>query len=812
MKLLNKIVGSKLLLPALFVLLTGIVFVKAAPYVKATPLGISNIGQIGGYKNPPMEGSYGGIAKDLNDNIYVTDIQNNRIQKYDNSGTFQQIIGSEEFGPYGANDGQLQSPRDVAVASNGDIYVADTYNSRIQKFNSAGVYQSQFGSAGGQNGQFNYPQGIALDSSNNIYVADTNNYRIQVFNSAGVYQSQFGSNGSADGQFSSPIDIVIDSSNNIYVADYSRIQKFDSNGVHLATFGAGGSGDGQFSRIEGIALDEDGNIFASDSNNYRIQKFNSAGVYQSQFGTYGYGDGQLDNPSGLVLDSNGDILVVDLDNERVQKFNSEGQFLSNIGIPETSIGAYDITADDDHNIYVPQIEGRSAGQFEKYSSAGSRLSSWDYGEERYAYVAAASSTALYSGVTSDGNTMKIVKTDLQGNFISEWDVGSLGLSIAVDNQDNVYWFNYEESIIYKYSSTGQLLDQIGEPGTGDGQISTLGDEGYFYNKLAVDTAGNVYISDIITDGESGYSRIQKFDTNGNFVTKWESDIGTAVQGLGSSPEGFLYAQLYQFDTNSSAIGKFDSNLEILTQYAEEPDEWTGNEFIGYGLAVGSNGRIYSPNISNQSIVILCDHDVSTDNCASTGSPGGGPDTDSDGITNSVEDAAPNAGDGNNDGTPDADQTNVTSLLSPVSNSYVTAIAPEGSTLSNVTLSNENVANTTNNDVAYSYPFGIISFTLTNITPGSSNTVSFIHHNPPTQDLTTYTARKHNPTTNTIFTLTQADHNLSITKLTIDNKPVISLSFTITDGGPLDQDNTANGTIVDPVGLAQASVGVPNTGL
>ncbi|MCV0411499.1 6-bladed beta-propeller [Nitrosarchaeum sp.] len=84
------------------------------------------------------------------------------------------------FGSSGTGNGQFKAPEDVALDASGNIYVADTNNNRIQKFDSSGTYLSQFGSSGNKNGQFRSPEDVALDASGNIYVADTNNHRIQM--------------------------------------------------------------------------------------------------------------------------------------------------------------------------------------------------------------------------------------------------------------------------------------------------------------------------------------------------------------------------------------------------------------------------------------------------------------------------------------------------------------------------------------------------------------------------------------------------------------------------------------------------------
>ena len=218
-----------------------------------------------------------------------------------------------QFGSQGNGDGQFDGPSGVAIDSSGNIYVVDTNNHRIQKFNSEGVYLSQFGSEGNGDGQFAWPRDIAFDSAGNIYIADNVNYRVQKFNSEGVYLSQFGSEGNGNGQFARPFGIALDSSGNIYVADNGnfRIQKFNSEGVYLSQFGSQGNGNGQFASISDIALDSSGNIYVADTYNNRIQKFNSEGVYGFKFGSRG---------DGIAFDSSGNIYIADYGNFRIQKF------------------------------------------------------------------------------------------------------------------------------------------------------------------------------------------------------------------------------------------------------------------------------------------------------------------------------------------------------------------------------------------------------------------------------------------------------------------------------------------------------------
>jgi len=110
------------------------------------------------------------------------------------------------------------------------------------------TFYLKWGSLGSGDGQFNELNGVAADSSDNIYVADRYNYRIQKFTSEGVYLTEWGSYGSGDSQYKLPNGIGVDSSDNIYVVDsYNKnVQKFTSEGVFLTKWGSEGSGDGQF--------------------------------------------------------------------------------------------------------------------------------------------------------------------------------------------------------------------------------------------------------------------------------------------------------------------------------------------------------------------------------------------------------------------------------------------------------------------------------------------------------------------------------------------------------------------------------------
>ena len=237
-----------------------------------------------------------------------------------------------KWGSYGTGNGQLNYPFGMAVDGSGNVYVADHYNHRIQKFDSNGAWVGQWGTNGSGNGQFDYPIDVAVDGLGNVYVADYNNSRIQKFDGAGVYQSQWGIYGSGNGEFNGPYGLAVDGLGNVYVADTynNRIQKFDGSGVYQSQWGVYGSGNSEFYYPYGVEVDGGGNVYVADTYNHRVQKFDGSGAYLTQWGGYGGGNGLLSYPAGLAMDSAGNVYVTDT-NSLVQKFDSNGAFLMQWG-------------------------------------------------------------------------------------------------------------------------------------------------------------------------------------------------------------------------------------------------------------------------------------------------------------------------------------------------------------------------------------------------------------------------------------------------------------------------------------------------
>ncbi len=271
-----------------------------------------------------------GVAVDVanGSNIYVADTFNSRIEEFSATGAFIRIIGS----------GQLDVPDGIAidtahgsnvVVMNGNVNAAD--NHLVSVFSATGTFIRDFGAPGTGNGQLSGDAlGVAIDTANggNVVVADTGNNRIEVFSASGSFVTAFGSKGAGDGQLNSPSAVAVDTANgsNIVVADTgnSRVEVFSASGSFIRTIGGPGSGNGQLSGPDGVAVDtaRGGNVIVSDYGNGRLEVFSPTGTFLQTIGAPGNGNGQLNAPANVAVDSGnaGNVVVADLNNSRIEIF------------------------------------------------------------------------------------------------------------------------------------------------------------------------------------------------------------------------------------------------------------------------------------------------------------------------------------------------------------------------------------------------------------------------------------------------------------------------------------------------------------
>ncbi len=300
-----------------------------------------------------LEGNLGSarsvvITSGTNSVILVADPVNQRIEKFDITGKY--------LSQWTSNGVSAQ-----AISPAGDVYALNTAQGQVTKFDLEGKQLAQFGKVGGANGEFRFPNAIAVGKDSSLYVADTGNQRIQKFDDKGVFQKAWGAKGAGDQEFggdgisdlySGPTSIAVEpSTGNLYVVDSAsaRILKFDPDGGFLGlltqaniepnrTFepvavaapalqiskqqASNGTPTPAPTTVDDTGLTSGIYIMALKG----VYKLNAQDQFQFSYfadaplpGTDG-GDGNVENLTGIAVDNNGNIFTTD-NFSRLQKFH-----------------------------------------------------------------------------------------------------------------------------------------------------------------------------------------------------------------------------------------------------------------------------------------------------------------------------------------------------------------------------------------------------------------------------------------------------------------------------------------------------------
>lgn len=286
---------------------------------------LSDLGIAGGSFNAPRS-----IAIGQDGSLFVADSGNHRILHLNPQGEILNVWGryaNSDDEP--APEGTFNEPWGIAVDSNGFVYVADTWNHRIQKFTEEGVFLLQWGQFGtdGDYAQFWGPRTVAIDNTGNLYVADTGNKRIVVFDQDGKPQGVIGGGGFMAGELDEPIGLGISNDDRLFVADTwnGRVQ----------IFGLGEEGEYEFLRewpIDGwygqslenkpyLAIGPQGQICVTDPEGFRVLCFSTEGEFLFGWGGFGNEANQFGLPIAINIDEDGKVWVSDSGNNRIMRFS-----------------------------------------------------------------------------------------------------------------------------------------------------------------------------------------------------------------------------------------------------------------------------------------------------------------------------------------------------------------------------------------------------------------------------------------------------------------------------------------------------------
>jgi tripartite motif-containing protein 71 len=536
-----------------------------------------------------------GVAVDSSNRVYVVDATNRRIQRFDSSGNFERAWGfgvatgasnpevctvpaTCQAGLSGSGDGQFNAPQGIAVDSSNNVYVTDSGNDRIEKFDSDGTFTTKWGTTGAGAGQFNLLGSLAVGPSNNVYAVDFANANVQMFSSAGAFIGSWGKGvnqstggdlctalsghicgagtpGSADGQFSGPNGIAVDASGNVYIGeiDNNRIQKFSGPGAFALKAGTPGSAGAFHVDLFSIdvATDPAGNVVTSDHDSTRIQKFDPVGASIDAWGTPGTGDGQFGGspgtgPSGVAVDSAGNTYVVDEENARVEKFDSSGSFVR----------------------------------------------AWGWGVQDGSTAFQTCTSSCQAGTSGSGN----------GQFNNP-------TGIATDSSGDVYVADTGNDRVQKFDPSGAFLTKWGSNGTGNGQFNTPTD-------VATDEFGSVYVTELVND------RVQRFSSNGAFLGKW------GAAGIAAGQFEDPVAVTTDSQRNVYVVDQVNQRIQVFRPSGVFIKQWDGASAGGgvlngaSGIAVGTAARVYVADAGNERAVMFTETDTVAPQTTIASGPGG----------------------------------------------------------------------------------------------------------------------------------------------------------------------------------------------
>jgi sugar lactone lactonase YvrE len=217
-------------------------------------------------------GAVSGLAMDDNDRLFVTDVGMHRVDVFSPTHQLETAFGGDV----------LSTPSSIAIdTENRFLYVTDTQNDLVDVFDADSFkLLRKIGTSGKKHtltapGTFSLPTGVAVDSDGNVYVADTFNNRVEIFDADGKFISTFGKNGDGPQDLERPKAIAVDCDGHIWVADAAqdRVKVFNQEGRLLIYFGMHGEYPGKFMGLNGLAIDKNNRVITSEQFPGRVQVF-----------------------------------------------------------------------------------------------------------------------------------------------------------------------------------------------------------------------------------------------------------------------------------------------------------------------------------------------------------------------------------------------------------------------------------------------------------------------------------------------------------------------------------------------------------
>jgi DNA-binding beta-propeller fold protein YncE len=802
-----------------------------------------------------------------NDRLFVADEDNSRVLAFDvapneiqNGMSATGLLGQADFNDRyenrddsaGANT--LRYPRGVHFDEGSSrLLVADEGNSRVLIYNLNDGFtngedaqtvlgQADFGddcdNRCGEPGQatqnsLDDPSGVHYDPNlDMIFIADGDNDRVVVYDD----------NGDGLGDISNGADF-----------DYVLGQA-DFTGT-LGNRGGGVAANSLDAPNALLTIPGTNRLFVSDEENSRVLVHDVQSITNGEdavdvlgqsnlvqgreFGVGRISPRGLSDPADVVVDSdNNRVFVADEQNARVAIYNTndEGELLDAnadnvLGQPDLytrfSNGSEDCPEATQSNMCTPTALAYDAQNNRLFVSDRqyNRITSYDVTPGSLESGAEALNVLGQPDFTSSDSNQggSVARNSLSEPLGLTYDDSNNLLYVADRYNHRVLAYTAGVNEIENGMNADRVLGQADFTGGDCNRNDATTDNTLCYpSDIAVTEDGQkIYITDnsnsrvVIHDGgnsfENGQSAnglIGQDDFSGNSCDRGD---GTGPDTL-CGPKGIAidennnYLYIADYDNHRvvryGLVDDFDGTQSLDTVYGQTLatrdycnfDEDDPSEYSlcnPEGIAVNTeSGQLWVADSDNNRVLGYGEVDSQ-------------PDTDNDGISNEVENAGPNGGDANNDGTPDSEQAYVASMVSPVSGKYAVLEVNDDCTIQSLEVVSEgDVSNVS--DSGYNYPAGLMDFRMDCGTPGYTATVQQYYYGVTGE----FTVRKYIPANGAYTNIPGA----TTQDTTIAGQAVKIGSYQLTDGSAYDLDNETNGSIEDPAGLAQSAVGSPNTGL
>ncbi|UYL10519.1 NHL repeat-containing protein [Bdellovibrio sp. SKB1291214] len=505
------------------------------------------------------------LLVDSQDNLFVLDAGNDRIQKFDSSGAFVLKWGSSGS----SNDYEFPGLAAFAIDSQDEIYVLVSDGAtvgEVRVYNSSGVFQRKWGTFDMTHtlpcdACFHRMRAVAIDSSDNVYVADSEWGRIEKFDRLGNKLSEFGSSGTGNGQFPQTLLSMAIKGNELFLAEQvtPRIQKFNLNTEsYVSDISSPGSADNQIIQPVTLNFDKSGYLMVSDislGTSGSIKRFATDGTFISKTETGGSGDGKLKTPTAGAAYKNEFIVVVDSGNKRIAKFDAQGNWIMNFGSPGTGSGQFttpfNVGVDDDGNIYVLDLNQGTRVRVEKFDKNGNFLTEWDGSDNvlitnAYAMAVAGDGT-VYVGDASNGIVQKF---DRDGHWVRDYTGIDTNTSTATISMPGALALDNLGHLLVSDMSRGTII-KVNL--ANDTMVTEFGSSGGVFG-MTITPAGNILTSNAMNNVVTEYSSagtLTGISWGGSGFTPGKL---SSAWGIFCDPKGYVYV----VDQGNSRIQKFNS--------------------------------------------------------------------------------------------------------------------------------------------------------------------------------------------------------------------------------------------------------------